>query len=45
MDKYSGNQPRALFELILGILDTFQTVTKSDLRRAKERELRRRSIT
>lgn len=41
-----GPQPnRPLFDLILGILDTLHTSSMGELRRAKERELRRRSAS
>lgn len=36
---------QALYELLLGILDTLQTSSKRTIRKARERALRRRSIS
>jgi hypothetical protein len=35
---------QALYELLLGIIDTLQSSTKTHIRKARERDLRRRSI-
>lgn len=37
--KTMKREARPIFDLILGILDTFQTAAKLDARRAKEREI------
>lgn len=42
--KTKKREARPIFDLILGILDTFQTAASMDAKRAKEKEIIRRSL-